>query len=408
MTLHRALAVLAGAALSIAAANQYPKFLVEAPGVWKPWKGFTAILSARKEQAAAPALVKAFEGELLALNDIARRAPGVASPAGFSVETWGSLNSAIPWEHAPGQPPPGGLPLMGDWTFGAFAIFEYERGGKVIRSDTGETHLQYFAVNQITRELGESRSVSEFGQIDHDAFLQPLRRGEFAGIPRYGDQLIIARDPERLWAPLSLRAALDIVALARTREVQARQEAVDRASARLATLRDPKWRAEREQEDRQTFAGMTDAHRLVEQAAEARKYEEDAIAAQLSASGDTARLLAEAQRALAEVTAWIAELSPSDQAAQACYAATGNGLRARFRAAPAPGCHPLARPNYAYFDRSLPRSAPQVLIIRGYARCFDTADRDNRYANAPGPSGCRANRALVETIDKDAIRAWLK
>ena len=39
---------------------------------------------------------------------------------------------------------------------------------------------------------------------------------------------------------------------------------------------------------------------------------------------------------------------------------------------------------------------------------FDTADRDNRQESAPGPSGCRASRALVETIDKDAVRAWLK
>jgi hypothetical protein len=27
---------------------------------------------------------------------------------------------------------------------------------------------------------------------------------------------------------------------------------------------------------------------------------------------------------------------------------------------------------------------------------------------SPSPSGCRANRALVETMDKDAIRAWLR
>jgi hypothetical protein len=66
------------------------------------------------------------------------------------------------------------------------------------------------------------------------------------------------------------------------------------------------------------------------------------------------------------------------------------------------------RPNYAYFDKSLPRSAPQVVLITGITRCFDVADKYNRAANDPGPSGCRANRALVETMDKDAIRAWLR
>jgi hypothetical protein len=32
----------------------------------------------------------------------------------------------------------------------------------------------------------------------------------------------------------------------------------------------------------------------------------------------------------------------------------------------------------------------------------------NGDANSPSPAGCRANRALVETLDKDAIRAWLR
>jgi hypothetical protein len=392
----------------ITVAAQYPKYLTDTPGVWKPWKGLTAIPSARKEQAAPPALVKAFEGELLALNEIAKRTPDFAPPIGFSIETWGSLDGYTPYEHAPGQPPPGGLPLMGSWTFGAFSIVEYERGGKVIRSDTGETQLQYFAINQITRDLGARGRVPEFGQVDHDAFLQPLRQGEFAGIPRYGDQLIIARDPEKLWAPLTLRSALDIVVLARSAEVQARQEVVEKATARLATLRDPKWRAEREKEDQANAPRMPDPQQFLAQTAAARSIEEDALTKELSPTGGAATGLADARRALEEVTSWIAALPPADQAAPACYAEKGTSLRARFRAVPSPGCHPLARPNYGYFDRSLPRSAPQAVLIRGYARCFDTADAYNRQANDPRPAGCRANRALVQGIDNDAIRAWIR
>src|SRR6188768_347345 len=65
--------------------------LPDAPGTWKPWKPLSATTGTGKEQAATPAQVKAFESELLALNAILRRAPGVASPVGFSVETWGHL-----------------------------------------------------------------------------------------------------------------------------------------------------------------------------------------------------------------------------------------------------------------------------------------------------------------------------
>ena len=72
------------------------------------------------------------------------------------------------------------------------------------------------------------------------------------------------------------------------------------------------------------------------------------------------------------------------------------------------GCQPLVRPNYGYFNAALPRSAPQVVIITPIARCFNTADKYNIDANSSSPAGCRANRALIETMDKAAIRAWLR
>src|SRR6188472_366018 len=94
--------------------------LPDAPGTWKPWKppSTTTGAGGAREQAATPALVKAFEGELLALNAILRRAKGVASPVGFSVETWGSMAGYHLSEHAPGQPAAGKLPIAGGLTFG--------------------------------------------------------------------------------------------------------------------------------------------------------------------------------------------------------------------------------------------------------------------------------------------------
>jgi hypothetical protein len=69
---------------------------------------------------------------------------------------------------------------------------------------------------------------------------------------------------------------------------------------------------------------------------------------------------------------------------------------------------PLVSPNDEFFDTSLPRSAPQVLIITPIERCFNTADKVNQEANSALPAGCAANRRLVETIVKDAMRAWLR
>lgn len=384
------------------------KQLPDAPGTWKPWRPLTAIASARQEQGATPAQVKAFETELLALNAILRRATGTASPVGFSVETWGHLSGFRAAGDAPDQPARGSMPLAGALTFGAFPIFEYVRNGKTIREDTGETALQQFHVNEIRPGLIDSGNVAEWSGVDHDAFLQPLPSGEIAGLPRYGDGLVIARDPAALWSPLSRRGALDLVAKARQKDVDAAQQSVDAATARLAVVRDPAWRAKRLEDARQASASMPNAQEFLKQVEESIRVEETMLVKDLGPASGSGKTLADARRALADVTGWIAELSPTDQAAPSCYAAKGPSLRTRFLASPAPGCHPLVRPNYGYFNKALPRTAPQVVIIAPVARCFDTADRNNREANSTSPAGCRANRALIETLDIAAIRAWLR
>jgi hypothetical protein len=382
--------------------------LPDAPGTWKAWKPFAASSSARQQQAATPALVKAFESELQALAAILRRAPGVASPIGFSVETWGNLAGYQVATQAPGQPAGGRLPLAGGLTFGAFPIFEYVRAGKTVREDTGETALQQFLVNQIGRGLIDRGNVPEWGAVDHDAFLRPLPHGEIAGLPRFGDGLVIARDPAALWTPLPQRAALALVVAARQGEVDSAQQSVDAAAARLAVVRDPAWRAKRLKDAQQGASTMPNPQAFLKQVEEAILVEERELVKEMAPTTGSGRRLAEARQAVAEVTGWIAELSAAELEGPSCYAAKGTSLRATFPIAASSACHPLVRPNYGYFNAALPRSAPQVVIITPVARCFDTADRNNRDANSPSPAGCRANRALIETVDKDAIRAWLR
>jgi hypothetical protein len=382
--------------------------LPDAAGTWKPWKPFAAVASARQDQAATPALVKAFEAELLALNAILRRASGVASPVGFSVETWGNLAGYRVAEQAPGQPAGAAMPLAGSLTFGAFPIFEYARNGKTIREDTGETALQQFHVNQIGQGLIDRGNVPEWGPVDRDAFLQPLPAGEMAGLPRYGDGLIIARDPAALWSPLSRRGALDLVVKARELEVESLQQSVDTATARLAVVRDPAWRATRMKDAQQDSATMANPEAFLRQIEETILIEEASLVKEVSPTAGSGKALLDARRALADVTDWIAALSAAEQAAPACYAAKGSTLRAKFPPVTTAGCHPIVRPNYAYFNKALPRSAPQVVIITPITRCFDTADKYNGDANSASPAGCRANRSLVETLDKAAIRAWLR
>ena len=402
--------LLAGLGGSIPVLSQ-TRTLPDAPGTWKPWKPLTTTTGAggAREQAATPALVKAFEGELLALNAILRKATGVATPVGFSVETWGSVTGYRVSEHAPGQPAAGKLPIAGGFTFGAFPIFEYQRNGKTIREDTGETALQQFLVNQIDSSLF-NRSVTDWASLDTDAFQKPMPQGEIAGLPRYDDGLIIARDPAALWTPLPQREALDLVAKARQIVVQGFEESLAAYTTQLAVVRDPAYRAKRVKEAQETaaLAKMPNPQAFVKQIEQSIDVEEASLVKELSPATGNGKSLADAKRALSEVTDWIAQLTPAQLAAPSCYAEKGTTLRARFTTVGSAGCRPLVRPNYGYFNAALPRSAPQVLIITGVTRCFDTTNKYNLEANSPSPAGCRANRALIETMDKSAIRAWLR
>jgi hypothetical protein len=403
------LVLLSGVGGSVQVLSQ-SRSLPDAPGTWKPWKPLsTTTGGGGKEQAATPAVVKAFEGELLTFNAILRRATGVASPVGFSVETWGHLAGYHVSEHAPAQPAAGKLPIAGGLTFGAFPIFEYQKNGKTVREDTGETALQTFLINQIDDALFD-RAVADWASLDTDAFQKPMRQGEIAGLPRYDDGLIIARDPEALWTPLPQRGALDLVAKARQLVVQGYEESVAAYTARLAVVRDPAYRAKRVAEAKEGAAAakMPNPQAFIKQVEDSIGVEEASLLKEIGPATGTGKNLADAKRALSEVTDWIAQLSPGELAAPSCYAEKGTTLRDRFPTVGSAGCRPLVRPNYGYFNAALPRSAPQVVIITGIKRCFDTADKYNVEANSPTPSGCRANRALIETMDKDAIRGWLR
>ena len=380
------------------------RYLVDEPGTWKAWKPFSAISSVRTASGATPAEVKAFEATLLELNAILRRAPGVATPRGFSVETWGALLG--PGLPVPGKPAGKSLPLAGSLDFGAFPIFEYERNGKVIREDTGETALQIFQVNDPW--MGSGRGPAEWGGVETDAFMQPQRKGEVAGIPLYGDSLVIARSPESLWAPVPLGAALDLVVASRRVDVAGYQESLEKFKARLVVVRDPVWRAQRMKDAKEGAARLPDPAAFIASVESSLGIEEASLVQEIGPTGGTGKGLVEAQHALDDVMAWLAELSPTDRVAPACYAADAKGLRARFRAGLSAGCVAIVRPNYRYFNPALPRSAPQVLSITPVARCFDTANKYNSDANSKSPAGCPANRKLIETMDKDAIRAWLR
>ena len=383
-------------------ASAQPNYLVDQPGTWKPWR-FTATPATRKERAASPADVKAFEAELLRLQAILRRAPGVAAPLGFSVETWGNLHGYE--APVPGQPAGSTLPLAGALSFGAFPIFEYERGGKTVRADTGETELMLFHVNEVQPWLIMGARVDAWNDFDTDAFLMPRSSGDVHGFPRYGDVIVIKKSPAPIWAPVSLEDALRITVAVQQRDLGQRKEAVERCRAQLDEQRDPVKRAARREEYKKSAQSMPDGPAFLASMEAVERERDASLAKELSPEGGVMKAFLAAERVLADTRAWAESLSPDARTAQACYAVRAGSLRERFRNGVAEGCVPIVRPNWEYFSRALPRSAPQLVVVGGIARCFDKA-AESRGRNTA--AGCPANLQLLRTLDKQSVLDWLR
>jgi hypothetical protein len=346
--------------------------------------------------------VQAFEARLVELGQILRRAPVVAQPVGFVVGTHGyHAGYAAP---APGQPAGRALPLAGGLGFGAFSLFESVRSGKTVVEEGIATELLYFEVNQIQASSYGAQKPSEWGPLDTEAFIEPSAGVAVAGYPRAGDTFIIKKNAKPLWVPFSLGEAEQPVLALRHEELDHRRDAYDKQVAEFAVWQTPAARAARRADWRKSAAMMPNAAEFLKNMEDSDRGIEAANRERLAPGGAEAKSVASAEREFREAEAALAALSSGQRAAAACYDTSASALAARFRTvADAPrSCRALVRPNWDYFDAKLPRSVPQVVMLGLFTRCLSAESM-----KATNPSGCVINRKLVETLDWDAIRAWL-
>jgi hypothetical protein len=125
----------------------------------------------------------------------------------------------------------------------------------------------------------------------------------------------------------------------------------------------------------------------------------------LAPGGPDEKRVREAERDFKEAEGLVAALTPETRTAASCYNDRATQLSEKFRrkdGAPA-ACRALLRPNWDFFDPKLPRSVPQVVMIAGFTRCLT---KDSMALTTPR-GGCVINRALVDSLDWNAVRAWL-
>ena len=372
-------------------------------GPWRAWS-FTAVPTARQARGATAAEVQAFQARLQALAAIVKSAPGVSPPIGFAGELWGSLAGYD--NSAPGQPSGRVLPLAGSLAFGAFPLIEFERGGRLVNEDLkgGETELLQFVVNQLDGSIYGGSRPQGWGAASLEAFVEPETGETVAGLPRLGDVFVVRKNPKPLWLPFAVADALQPIVVERRTLYESRRDAYAKEVAEFTAWQTPAKRAARRAEWQKSAAQMPKGAEFLASMEKSDQQIEAANEVRLAPGGPEDKAVRAAERELQESEGILAALSPEARRAPSCYDQRATALADRFRAhagAPA-SCRPLVRPNWDYFDPKLPRSTPQVVMIASFTRCLR---REGAATTTRG--GCVINRALVDTLDWDAVRAWL-
>ena len=379
------------------------RFLPDSPGVWKPW-AFYDSSDYRRVSGARPADVKEIEAQLLRVNAIIKKTPGIANPIGFSVETAGTLgHSNTRFSAAEGDPALTARPLAASMGFGPHPVVEYYGGGAPVqRVDTGEVEHLYFLVNDLAAPMYSGAAVPEFEKLDVEVRRLPAAQPDLSGFTRFGDSLVLKKSAAPIWLAVTFGETLDLVARGIDARLTEQRDTVARVQKGYDDAKDPKKREERLAQYRKIAPQVKDPAYM-----EKMTKAEDQIA--LRADKEFLPQLAivkeqatKSEQELAAAKAAAAGLSPADKAAPACYAAGDKVSLSRFRRGTSPGCEPLVRANWKLFNPALPRSAVQLLTINGFSRCLVPGRK------TPHVGGCTAMMRLLESIDKVALTALLQ
>jgi hypothetical protein len=379
------------------------RYLADAPGRWKPWM-FNAYGDVRRVHGAKPAEVKDVEAQLLRLQAIIKKTDGFTNPVGFSIGTSGTLGLVSGrLSEIPGEPALTARPLPVQFRFGAFGISEYSSGGALKRDDGGETPGVGFYVNDLSQPLfaANDHAVPEFEKLDVDVVRLAKPQPDVFGLPRYGDTLVLKKSAAPFWVAVTLAETLELVTRGIDERLTRERDTVSRVQTGYDDIMDPRKREQRIAEYKK-LAPLVKDPAYVDKMTKMEDTKQQMAGKELLPQIATLKaIVAKTEQELAATKTMAAGLSAADKTAAACYASGGQSV-SRFRRAPAAGCDPLVRANWALFNAALPRSAPQLLTITDFAACLVP----NRIEQHVG--GCVANKRLLQSIDKSALLAWLQ
>lgn len=388
------------------------------PGFWADWT-WDAKSDLSHQDAASPAEFRLLGAKVRELREVLKSAPAVSQPIGFDAMLAGHVRS---FTSNRSDLKAKDFPLGAGILFGAFAQY-FDRNGNLTR-ELGETELIDFRVNVLP--FGETPEDWQDRNGTTDIFLQPKQLPDIVGLPHFqnvggrfnDDFLVLKKNPKPIWAPVSTEEMLNLLAALRKRAIAEREREAAQHRKSLADWIDPQKRAARMETAKKYIAPhqKDPAAYLVQAEEQDRKFEEQMRKTVENDNPEHNQWWAKDVAGLGDIERALANLSAERKSAQACYRDREGrvvvaGSLARIVPTNTPGCQPIVRPNWDYFDRRLPRTSFQLMTIStGVSRAGGGAQLSaclERLRAKPTMSrpGCRTNIDFLNSIDWNNVLA---
>jgi hypothetical protein len=375
-----------------------PRRLPETPGKLRPWRFTNFAADLGPQYRPTPAEAKAFEANLLRIAEVIKSQPMFNPPVGIEVEITGHIRAV---ERVG--------PLTGNVGFGAYGYFE-ERvrvkatGAIQSRPVTGdETTGVDIRVNEVPANFAGHHWDDEQGQM----FLEPMKVGEIAGYPVYGEaarsaqDMYILRPGDELWLPVRMdRFVKQWVADRKKWAEVAESVLASRRKEAQAVLSQEKRESRRREIEAERAKGGNGVEQNVRRLEVIAKRLEDDAQKVLDAADEDPKYR-EPIREYRDAQALAVTLTPASSASVPCIKNADNpsavGDKLRLVTAGTAGCRRVMSFNSALFRPGAPRSAIRFLSVPQVTAC--SRELREQFGSRGDLGGCLSVVQMLRGLD---------
>ncbi len=405
--------------------NGWSRFAWKRKGTWTATPLHNPFGRTPGATAATPAELKQMTAALDALSALLRATPEGGDPRGYF------MKESRTYEHFNFETLPPGIqgarqPVIYSTGYFPFYIADTLKNGNWVQDAGGETESVYFYFNRLperTENTAVAKEILANGER-LEFYLRPDLSVKYMGFPVVdGQVLMITRGGRDPWAAVpygrALKAAMgeyekDLATAQKRLEELKQKEAGTQLPAYEKQMRD---QLEKYYGSLRTSSPAKWTSRLTAMERELA-YNRELARKQANPQRDgegnwywhPLDVHADAKRRLESMTAEEAARPAGFLKAeneQGRYAIQGKILPTGAD----PRCRELAMTNYAYFDPKLPRTAPQILLVRNLGRCAKVVngklEGPQRRPSIFPPQGCHRHVPIWEAMDWAKVAALL-